>query len=557
MRKGELPPTPTPHPTRSYASTEARTPLLTRTLTRRGRTEEPAEELTRPGKEARRWDKSKGKLRKSQPEPATVAEAIVPKTTAIRGKEFLNEEAASAERLYAGSLVRIMSQHSCRERASDYLGGLVRLDSRSFVFCALHAHMRLSEALVKDMFGRAIESRKVDKLRAAFSTHLGIKDKFQRSSQSKGWNKVSLYGYECWRFGQTDPESGVSSIEKVIKEVWPAGKGILGSAAAPDKGSKRKQGRVRGGARQETRDAEEERFVLSYCALWRQFNQVVRQMRCKDPSDKDLQHFGLNCRDLGARWCMLLPGNRCSTFYLHTLMMHGGEFMEYCLERGLTIGMLENSGAERRHEIGRVMFKKSLSGGGKAYKGMKLCENRSAYLTLRGILIWQYGRDYLASLAAQQAVEAALQGKAGSNSACRTRAGCGWPTTGRSMAESFMRHFKSVENSKRGPEWEDKDKHDNETGDLQGVLNEKALMQWDRAGEGDPPVHTLVAKDTVLEDADNSFAFNDGTAVLSADGRDDDADSCESGLTGSSDRDEWEVRHDDLGDLGDYNDEGY
>ena len=153
----------------------------------------------------------------------------------------------------------------------------MRLDSRSFVFCALHARMRLSEALVKDMFGRAIELRKVDKLRAAFSTHLGIKDKFQRSSQSKGWNKVSLYGYECWRFGpfgQTDPESGVSSIEKVIKEVWPAGKGILGVAAAPDKGLKGKQRRVAGDARQGARDAEEERFVQSYCALWRQFNQL-------------------------------------------------------------------------------------------------------------------------------------------------------------------------------------------------------------------------------------------------------------------------------------------
>jgi hypothetical protein len=32
------------------------------------------------------------------------------------------------------------------------------------------------------------------------------------------------------------------------------------------------------------------------------------------------------------------------------------------------IGMLENSGAERRHEIGRVQFKKALSGGGKAYR---------------------------------------------------------------------------------------------------------------------------------------------------------------------------------------------
>ena len=70
--------------------------------------------------------------------------------------------------------------------------------------------------------------------------------------------------------------------------------------------------------------------------------------------------------------------------------------MEYCLQRNLTIGMLENSG----HEIGRVQFKKALSGGGKAYRGTQAFENRSAYLTLRGILIWQYGRDILAGMEA-------------------------------------------------------------------------------------------------------------------------------------------------------------
>ncbi len=57
-----------------------------------------------------------------------------------------------------------------------------------------------------------------------------------------------------------------------------------------------------------------------------------------------------------------------SAVILHTLVHHGGDFMEYCLERKVTIGMLENSGADRRHEIGRVQFKKALSGGGKAFR---------------------------------------------------------------------------------------------------------------------------------------------------------------------------------------------
>jgi len=81
------------------------------------------------------------------------------------------------------------------ERPSEWLDQLVRLDRRAFVFCTLHAHMRLTEALVKDLFGRAIEARKVHKLSQAFKTHLGLEKKFVRSDKTKGWNKVSLYGY--------------------------------------------------------------------------------------------------------------------------------------------------------------------------------------------------------------------------------------------------------------------------------------------------------------------------------------------------------------------------
>ena len=70
--------------------------------------------------------------------------------------------------------------------------------------------------------------------------------------------------------------------------------------------------------------------------------------------------------------------------------------MEHLLPLNLTIGMLENSGAERRHQIGKVHFRKSLAGGGKQYSGMASHENRTAFLTLRGVLIWQFGRDLLA-----------------------------------------------------------------------------------------------------------------------------------------------------------------
>ena len=151
------------------------------------------------------------------------------------------------------------------------------------------------------------------------------------------------------------------------------------------------------------------------------FLTVMDQMRCRDPERQDLVDFGKNCRDLGARWCMLMPKNRCGALYLHTITMHGGDFMEHLLPLKLTIGMLENSGAERRHQIGKLHFRKSLGGGGTRYAGMTAHQNRSAYLTLRGVLIWQYGRD-LVAIEEMALSEAPTPEKA----SCRRKTDCGW-----------------------------------------------------------------------------------------------------------------------------------
>ncbi len=79
---------------------------------------------------------------------------------------------------------------------------------------------------------------------------------------------------------------------------------------------------------------------------------------------------------------MMMPKNRRDTLYLHTLMMQGGAFMEHFLPLKLTIRILENSGAERRHQIGKAHFRKSLAGRGKQYSGMASNENRTAFLTM-------------------------------------------------------------------------------------------------------------------------------------------------------------------------------
>jgi len=346
--------------------------------------------------------------------------------------------------------------------------------------------MRLTEALVKDMFGRAIESGKVPQLREAFKKHLNIQDRFVRNEGKRGWKKISLYGYECWRFAQDSEVEGQSKIERVIRDVWGEdGRGILTEndvanlkAVAPE---------------------AHYRFLLSYCSLWNDFNKVMQLTRSKTISP-ELRDYGALCRDLGSRWCLLLPRNRCSAFYLHTLLMHGGDFMDFCLVRGLTVGMLENSGAERRHEIGRVQFKKSLSGGGKVYQGMKASENRSAYLTLRGLLIWQYGRDYLALQAAIADFERRRRGEL---KADRTRTGDGWALVESKVHDKLHDLHKSQGLTRMD--------HDNEL-EMSGLLCEDTLDSLENAGEGDAPPDSLVRDGVSLPGAEDLyFGYLDGT----------------------------------------------
>jgi hypothetical protein len=410
-------------------------------------------------------------------------------TIVLRGR--LWDKAISGKvSLPASSVVRVVVQYKIDERRSEWLDKRVQLDRSAFVFCALHAHMRLTEALVKDMFGRAIESGKVPQLREAFNTHLNIQDRFVRNEGKRGWKKVSLYGYECWRFGRESRVEGQSAIERVIREVWGEGSDIL---------TKNDVENPKGLSRE-----AHTRFLESYCSLWRDFNKVMQLTRCKTFCP-ELLDYGALCRDLGARWCMLLPRNRCSAFYLHTLTMHGGDFMNFCLARGLTVGMLENSGAERRHEIGRVQFKKSLSGGGKAYQGMKAKDNRSAYLTLRGLLIWQYGRDFVALQAAIAEFERLRRGPL---KADRSRAGNGW--------DHYQAQAADRMHQLHGSQGERAQDHDKELR-MSETLREDALESLERAEEGDAPPDSLIRPDMPASDLpgaeDSHFSYEDGTTV--------------------------------------------
>jgi hypothetical protein len=61
--------------------------------------------------------------------------------------------------------------------------------------------MRLTEAIVKPMFARAIATNRVKALNEAFKQHLGLEDVFAQVQSEHGsgkvWKPVTFKAYEC------------------------------------------------------------------------------------------------------------------------------------------------------------------------------------------------------------------------------------------------------------------------------------------------------------------------------------------------------------------------
>lgn len=310
--------------------------------------------------------------------------------------------------------------------------------------------MRLTESLIKTMFARAIHWCRVPQLNAAFLKHFKMKDIFatvQDSEGGKSWKKVSFLAYQCYEFTQLNAEQTAMKIADVLHEVWPAKDKELvqEGAAAPVLGKRKRAPREVGmdAVRAETTEDQNQAYIHAFCELWKSYANVVRLMRSKDVDEPGIDNFGKNCRDLGARWCILFQRQRCNAHYLHLLMMHGGQFMTYALQHGLTIGMLENSGVERRHQIGKLQFKKALGNcsaasrkPGGMFNNMQNFENRAVYYTIRGVNIWQFGTDMLTyALATIRAMQEKFKGVIIGN---RRRDGRGWDLSER------MKHVKDI-----------------------------------------------------------------------------------------------------------------
>ena len=76
-------------------------------------------------------------------------------------------------------------------------------------------------------------------------------------------------------------------------------------------------------------------------------------------------------------------------------MHHAGDMMRELQKHGMCLGMMANSGAERRHEYGRRAARKALAGEcwNQSCPELVLKQNVLAYLTLKEVLIWQHGTD--------------------------------------------------------------------------------------------------------------------------------------------------------------------
>jgi hypothetical protein len=293
----------------------------------------------------------------------------------------------------AGTVVRRMIQPGFN-RESEYLNQHWKGISRGrFPFCALHCSMRITEAMFYNICQNALAAGDpaVARLNSAMEL-IGLKSKkFQkvRMFNCDNYERLSFLGHEAQHLLKKSATTGKRNVQVLLEHLWPSG-----DASESKEGSN---------------------FVERSIVLWECWGEVVQLMSERDPAklrqSKNTMHgdgfarFGKVCREFCFRYQALFHKTHCKSFYLHTLLAHAGDFMRELERHGMCLGMMSNSGAERRHEYGRRAFRRSLCGGCWAKHDQELANkaNMSAFLTLREILIWQYGSDLLSHEKARRA----------------------------------------------------------------------------------------------------------------------------------------------------------
>ena len=288
-------------------------------------------------------------------------------------------------RIPKGTCVRVIPRVGfCRP--SEYLSEhFPFLSAERMPFCALHCLMRVTEGMFYQICQAVLTSKERPKLVARMNAALKaekINRQFQQNMQTEKWEKVSFEGHQAKALLTVGPD-GKMAIERILYAIWPA--------AAEDTDVGKKYGK---------------QFVPRTLEVWKQWAVVEDLMseRFSDVLHKNVvggldgfERFGMECREFIFRFQAMSTEDYSKSYYLHTLLHHAGDFMRALQKEGMTLGMMSNSGAERRHEYGRRASRKALASNGwrKKCPEYDKMQNLLVYITLKEIMTWDYGEDLI------------------------------------------------------------------------------------------------------------------------------------------------------------------
>jgi hypothetical protein len=225
----------------------------------------------------------------------------------------------------------------------------------------------------------------------------GICKQFSKVAGVSGmhtYEKLTFEGHQAMKLLAV--KDGKMAVELILESMWPTGDS-------------------------ECEGTVQKAYVPRQAALWRQWSKVVELMTQRDPvkvrANVDLgrngfERFGKECREFCRMYQAMFHEQHCRSFYLHTLLHHAGELMRALEKMDMTLGMMSNSGAERRHEFGRRACRKALASNGWRKKNPEYdaLPNLIIFLTLKELLMWDYGDDLISHEIARLSGEGQLPG---------------------------------------------------------------------------------------------------------------------------------------------------
>jgi len=299
-----------------------------------------------------------------------------------------------------GTSVRVIPNLGFCRDSEFLLKNFPSLSAARMPFCALHCLMRVTEGMFYQICQAVLTSKERPKLVTRMNAALkaeGINRQFQQNQESEKWEKVSFEGHQAKALLKKG-EDGRMAIQRILEAIWPG--------AAEDRDVGAKYGT---------------KFVPRTLEVWKQWA-LVEELMSERFSDvlrekvvcglDGYERFGMECREFIFRFQAMSTEDYSKSYYLHTLLHHAGDFMRELKKEGMTLGMMSNSGAERRHEYGRRASRKALASNGWRKKSPEYdkMKNLAVYITLKEIWMWDYGGDLISHELARISMERDLAG---------------------------------------------------------------------------------------------------------------------------------------------------